>query len=208
MAGTKDSDRRYSARRFAVGALVCPACQRRMEEPAGRCPHCGFTGTDCLRLFPFAAPSLQEVVDPEGLLDKVGLAAVRGSVARLRRRFRQVHWSLCLVRLPAETNLRLFGFWLLNSARMPADNPEAPAWTVLLVMDFDNAAASVTTGYALEPFVADDAWLRALMAMSVPWRRGAYAEALCEFLHACGNELATGAWRAERLLLAQRGGGE
>lgn len=191
-----------------MGAMVCPACQRRMEEPEGRCPHCGFTGADCLAMFPFAAPALEDVVDAGNVLDKSELAAVRSRLARLRRRFRQVHWCLCLVCLPADVNLRLFGFWLLNSARPPEKDPGTPAWTVLLVVDTANQSASVTAGYAVEAFVADDSWMRALMAMVVSLRRGHHGQALCEFLETCGHELEAGALRARRLVGAAGGGGE
>lgn len=200
----KSGQERQLAGRFAPGAMVCPACRRRTEEPYYRCPHCGFTGSDCVGMFPFAAPALEELIDPRKVLDDRGRAAVARRIARLRRRFPQVRWSICLVGLPAEVNLRLFGFWLLNSARPPAADPEAPAWTVLLVADVANDAAGVTAGYAVEPYVADEGWRRALQAMAPAWRRGAHAPAVCEFLGGCGKELATGGWRAKRLLDARR----
>lgn len=158
-------------------------------------------------MFPFAAPALDDVVDPGNLLDRQAVSAVKGALGRLRRRFRQVRWCLCLVELPPEVNLRLFGFWLLNSARPEDDDPEGPAWTVLLVVDTAGQAAAVTAGYALESFVADDSWMRSVTAMSLSWRRGDPGRALCEFLAACEHELEGGAWRAMRLLGAAGGGG-
>lgn len=199
MASQPSHKRLFSARRFAVGAMVCPACRRRLEEAADRCPSCGFTGTDCLIRFPFAAPALAEIIDPAGVLDAAGRREVSVRLARLRRRCRQLRWCLCLVDLPEGTDLRLFGFWLLNAAQAPANDPEAAAWTVLLLLDTRGEAAAVSTGYAVEPFIADDAWMRALNGMVTPWRSGDMLAALCSFLTDAGNELAVAAARAARL---------
>ena len=85
MAALRDTTRKFSARRFAVGAMVCPACRHRLEEVADRCPRCGFTGADCVLRFPFAAPALDELIDAAGLLDAAGHKDLKTRIARLRR---------------------------------------------------------------------------------------------------------------------------
>ena len=76
----------------------------------------------------------------------------------------------------------------------------------LAAVDAATSAAAVSVGYAVEPFVGDDAWMRALEAMATSWRSGGHAQALSDFLDAAGNELATAAVRAGRLQSGTKGG--
>lgn len=201
MAQRYDMSRAISARQLAIGALICPACRRRLEDAAETCPHCGFTGQDTAEMFSFAAPKLAPVLDEAGAFGGSERRKIRRRIARLRRRFRQIHVSVCVVDLPAEFSLRLFGFWLLNAAPAEAGDAEAAnAWTVLLVIDVGRQAASVSCGYALETFISDDLWVRCLEMAGETWEDGNRGAAVIGFLNGIETELARAARRAERVL--------
>lgn len=196
-----DMSKAYSARRIAIGALSCPACRLRIEDMVQRCPHCGFSGADTLRMFPYGAPKLEPVLDVPGSFAPSDRRRIERRIKRLRRRLRQIHWCVCVVNLPREGSLRLCGFWLLNAAPVePGDGEAANAWTVLLLLDPGQQAVSVSCGYALEPFVSDDSWLRSLELMSEAWQRGARGEAVVDFLDGAEAELAQAARRVDRML--------
>jgi len=201
-----DMSKAISARRIAVGALICPACRRRMEAAAESCPSCGFTGQRTVEMFPYAAPKLDRVMDEVELLGESDRRRIRRGIGRLQRRFRQVHVSVCAVDLPAEVSLRLFGFWLLNAAPAEAGDGEAPnAWTVLLVIDAGRQTASVSCGYAVEAFVSDDSWLRCLELLAESWNQDDRSGAVLDFLKGAEKELVYAARRADRVL--RKGGG-
>lgn len=201
MAHLYDMSKAISARRLAVGALICPACRRRMDTAADSCPHCGFTGQKTVEMFPYAAPKLERVMDEAGLFSESERRRIRRRIGRLQRRFRQVHLSVCVVELPAEADLRLFGFWLLNAAPADAVDAEAPnAWTVLLLIDSGRQAASVSCGYAMEAFVSDDSWLRCLELFSESWKLDDKCGAVVDFLKGAEKELADAARRVQRVL--------
>ena len=201
MARCYDMSKAISARRIAGGALICPACRRRMEKPAESCPDCGFTGRQTVEMFPYAAPELEPMMDEAGLLGESERRRVLRRIGRLRRRFRQIQVSVCVVDLPEDVCPRLFGFWLLNAAPGDAVDGEAPnAWTVLLVIEVGREAASVSCGYAVEAFVSDDSWLRCLELLGESWQQGDRAGAVLDFLDGAEKELAEAARRVDRLL--------
>ncbi len=146
------------------------------------------------------------MIDACGLLRPADLCRIERRISRLRRRLRQVRWCVCVVDLPEEVDLRLFGFWMLNAAPAPpGDDEAANAWTVLLLINSGCQAMSVSCGYALEPFVSDDSWLLSLDSMSDAWKCGRHGEAVLGFLDAAEQQLALAARRVERSL--RKGGG-
>lgn len=181
--------------------MACPACRMRFDAPAERCPNCGFTGADTVAMFPYAARALEPVIDAAGILDAAGTERIRRRIRALSRRFRQLHWCVCTVRLPRSADPRLFAFWLLNSAPCGEVEGEAPnAWTVLLVVDAARGLASVGAGYAIEPFVGDDTWTRCLEPLAEAWSAAGAGHAVGAFLDAAERELVAAARRADRIM--------
>src|SRR5262249_36369669 len=116
MSGRPDETKRYSARRLAAGVIVCPACLVHMPAQADFCPSCRFTGGDTMKMFPLALPPLQPVLDAADLWSASERSKIERRIARTRRRFPQIHWSICSVDAGDIPNLRLFGFWMLNAS--------------------------------------------------------------------------------------------
>lgn len=207
MSDGPSQNRKYSARRIASGAMACPACRIRLDEPMDYCPACGFTGADTMRMFPLPLPPLQPVLDLAWLWNNSEISSIRARVRKLTKRFPQIRWAFCTVCLGEQEDPRTFGFWMLNASPMAADEHESHrAWTVLLLLDANSSRATVIPGYAVEPFVSDDQWMRALAAMKDAWSAGNHGRAVCDFLGAAGKLLKQGHYRVSALLKRKAAG--
>lgn len=156
--GQKERKKVYAAKRFARGAMVCPSCQYVLDESAEKCPKCGFSGQIAVEKFPFPAPPLTAVLDPNGYLSKEEAASVAKKVRKMEKRFPQLRFLNCLVPLGEDVDLREFGFWLFNAGQMK-EGEEAKTFAVLFLADPKEKTISVTTGYGLDPLVMDTEWV-------------------------------------------------
>ena len=171
----------HAAKRFARGAMTCPSCQYILEEGVPECPKCGFSGSIAVKKFPFPAPPLSAVVDPNAFLSEQEAAAITKKVGKLQARLPQVHFVNCLVPLGDEVNLREFGFWLLNAGQME-EGDAAKAFAVVFIIDPKNRAISVTVGYGLEPMVMDTEWVKICESYRDFFYRQKYSEGIELFL--------------------------
>lgn len=171
----------YAAKRFARGAMVCPSCQYVLEESAAKCPKCAFSGEVAVQKFPFPAPPLSAVIDPNQQLTKEETSIIVKKVQRFQKRLPQVRFLNCLVPLDGEINLREFGFWLFNAGEMK-EGENAKAFAVLLLIEPKSRSLAVTVGYGLEPFVMDTEWVRICEAGRDLFYRQKYREGIEVFL--------------------------
>lgn len=166
-------EREYSARRFAIGSISCPACKAKLERDAKWCPSCGFTGSKTLEMFGDDPPPLLPILDVADIWDEKDQRAIKAAVDRFNRRFPQIRWRICGVALGGEINLPLFGFWLLNASPLAEEETaDDRSWTVLLLVDADKRHACVTAGYRAEVWLSDDMWERLLAESKVLFRAG------------------------------------
>lgn len=147
----------YAAKRFARGAMACPACRYVLEAPAPKCPKCGYDGHVAVKKFPFEAPELTRVLDAGKLLTEEEEKVLLDRMGKVAKLLPQVRFFLCLVPLSEEVDLREFGFWLYNAARVP-EGDQAKEFGVLFLVDPKSKRMSVTVGYGLEPMVMDSEW--------------------------------------------------
>lgn len=145
-----------------------------LEEPEDTCEHCDFDLSQCTKAFPFAAPPLSLVIDPAKLLPEGIEKEIRKTYQKVRKRARQVELSFCFVRLQAGVSIEEFAFWLHNSA--PGAD-ESRAWHLLVVGDLTSGRLTLTTGYALEPFIKPEIWEAALQELAAciaddQWKEG------------------------------------
>ena len=175
--------------------MVCPHCQSKLEQPEDTCRHCDFDLSQCRKAFPFAAPPLALVIDPAKLLPEGIEKEIRQTYQKVRKRARQVELSFCFVRLQAGVSIEEFAFWLHNTA--PGAD-ESRAWHLLVVGDLTSGRLTLTTGYALEPFIKPEIWEAALQELAACIADGQWKEGLNGFLVDV-RVLLTGAWQtAER----------
>lgn len=183
-------------RRVAIRGCVCPSCAASIDASATRCPSCGFTGGDTIDLFSDEAPPLLPVLDAVGLWSKADVERIETAREKVRRRFPQIHWRVCLVDLPPDTRLPVFGFWLMNvSEKYVNESDDERAWTVLLLIDASSGRAAVVPGYAAEGCMDDADWRKILIAIKPLWRAGRSAEAVVRFFETASGFLEH-SWRA------------
>lgn len=184
------SNRKYSARVFSRAKLHCPHCQTSLSDPEERCGHCGFHLEKCRKIFPFAAPPLDLIIDPSNLLPEGIDKEIRKGYQKVRKRVPQVDISFCFVRLQAGVSIEDFGFWLHNTA---PNAEEQRAWQLLVVGDLTSGRLTLTTGYALEPFMKAELWEAALQEVAACIADEQWKEGLSGFL-TDARVLLTTAW--------------
>lgn len=161
--------------------MACPSCQYILEEPVAACPKCSFSGTIAVQKFPFPAPPLTTVVDPNELLTKAEVTSIQKKAQKIRVRLPQVRFVNCIVPLTDEVNLREFGFWLLNAGEIKGGQ-KAKDFAVLLLIDPKSQSLSVSVGYGLDPLVTDTAWVKICEDCRDLFFRQKYGEAIERFL--------------------------
>ena len=176
---TKSSHRQYSARVFTRAAMVCPHCRVKLAEPVEVCSRCDFDLTYCDKAFPFAAPPLSLVIDPTNLLPDGIERELRKAHQKVRKRAPQVDISFCFVRLQTGVAIEEFAFWLHNSA---PEADESRAWRLLVVGDLTSGRLTLTSGYALEPFIKSELWEAALQELAACIADEQWKEGLNRFL--------------------------
>jgi hypothetical protein len=165
-----------------VGVITCPACGGPLKHDSDWCPACGFTGAHSMDLFPEAPPPLMPILDAAGIFSGRDVRKIETARDKLRRRFPQFHWRVCTAVLPAEANLAVFGFWLLNVCPFHGkETAEDRAATVLLLIDGGTGKVAAVPGYAVEPVLSDESWKAVLAGMAGPWRAGRPVEAVILF---------------------------
>ena len=145
-------------------------------------------------MFPFEAPPLALIVDPSHILPP----GIEKHLARphraLRKRIPQVEICFCFVQLERGYSVEEFAFWLLNTA--PGAKKSRP-WNLLVTVDLVSEQLTLTSGYALEPFLIHEAWEASLQELAACLGDGQWSEGLAGFLRDCRGLLAS-ACRAAR----------
>ena len=141
---------------FDPPPVVCPGCHATLKDPVPACPHCAYNGWTCVEKFPWIPPTLERVMDVDRCLSIADRRVLDKAIDPIEQALPQVRIYVCLGRLHPDTDPREFGFWLFN-ASVPPDTEAAShrAWSVLLVIDRASCRASLTTGYGLDPFLAN-----------------------------------------------------
>ena len=170
--------------------MFCPDCSRELGEPAEVCPTCSFSLQKCEHSFPFGAPPLELVIDPSNLLPSGIAQGLDKAYRKLRRRIPQVDISFCFVWLQPGVSLESFAFWLHNTA---PDADSQRAWQLLVVGDRTSGRLTMTSGYALEPFLKRKLWEAALQELAACLSDEQWKEGLNGFLIDT-RDLLTAAW--------------
>lgn len=195
-----------SPRVWTQGVIYCPTCGGGLKVDSDWCPRCNFTGGDSVTLFSDSPPPLLPILDAVGILNEKDCSKIEAARKRIGRRFPQFQWRICIVVLPPETRLSLFGFWLLNMCPLDAkETREDRASTVLLLINAASGQVSAIPGYAVESYLSDDIWKLILSEMAEAWQLGKPCEAILRFFTAARSQLEN-AWKSygSRVSMGQR----
>lgn len=193
----------YSAKRFAITGVACPACRAKVERDAKWCGRCGFTGEKSLEMFGDDPPPLLPILDVADFWSDKEQRQISVSVKRFNKRFPQIRWRFCAVALPPEVSLPLFGFWMMNVCPLaPGETPEEREWTVVFLVDTNRGRASVTTGYRAEIWLSEEMWEKALAETEEPFAQGRRGLGIARFLDSATG-LFTVAWKRSRKKLSE-----
>lgn len=115
--------------------------------------------------FPCSPPPLDRYIDVESRLSNDDRARLDREIDRIESGMPQVRLYLCVVKLLPGTDVREYGFWMLN-ASVPRDEEEASCrpWSVLLILDTQSLSVSATPGYGVDPWLGDPQLRTALAA--------------------------------------------
>lgn len=182
-----------------MSAMTCPGCGVTVQDPVDQCPRCGYTGHQTVEKFPFPAPLMERFIDPTGFLTDNDRLKIRKALADLGKVFPQPRLCFSILELAPEVDPREFGFWMMNASPV-SDEEEAGLrpWTILMIIDDASGRVSVTSGYAIEPFL-DDERLTAVLRLDRQYLFARdYATGILKFIDGVEEVLKEGADRVER----------
>jgi uncharacterized membrane protein YgcG len=168
---------------FRPGKMLCPSCGAILPMVTDKCPRCQFTATRCLKKYPFQAPPLDRLIDPEERFQPRDRKKLNRAADQFERRFPQTRVHVCVTRLPPSADCREFGYWLLNVS--PTESPEDEqrrCFSLLLIIDRTSRSVSATVGYGIDPFIDDGALKKILSASKEDFQQGDYAQGVARFL--------------------------
>lgn len=163
------------------------------------CPHCGFGIAEMDARHGKDNVSLRRLADVAGLMKSRERSKVQAALDGFGRRFPQLFFAVYTGSGQGGGNVRQFGFWLLNRAAfedVPIDRPNEAG--ILLVIDPETKAASVTWGYLLDPFLTEEDTFLCLSRAHAYWLEGRFAEGTVRLVSQLGKILAKRAAQARR----------
>jgi hypothetical protein len=129
------------------------------------------------------AVRLRCLSDTAGVLKSADRERVEEAMERISRRFPQVFAAVHTGALGEVSNIRQFGFWLLNRAAfedLPVEKPNEGG--ILLTIDPASKAAGFVFGYLLDPFLDEMDTFECLSRAHAYWLEERYAEGIIKAL--------------------------
>lgn len=179
--------------------MKCPRCVQLIHRAAAVCPHCGFGMADADRMFGDSEVRLRSLTDAAGVFRRNERDRLEDTLERIGVEFPQVFVAVYTGSLGEVSNLRQFGFWLLNRGLfedVPAEKQNEAG--ILIVIDPDSKAAGMTFGYLLDPFLEEQDSFDCLSRAHAYWLEGRYAEGLLKCLGQLGKLLRKRSKQARR----------
>lgn len=163
--------------------MKCPRCVQLIHRAATACPHCGFEITEADDMFGHGEVKLRSLTDAAGLFRRDDRDRLEDDMEAFGMEFPQMFVAIYTGSLGEVSNLRQFGFWLLNRGvfeDVPVEKPNESG--VLIVIDPDSKAAGMSFGYMLDPFFEDNDSFDCLTRAHAHWLEGRYADGILRSL--------------------------
>ncbi len=179
--------------------MKCPRCVQKIHRAAASCPHCGFSIADADARFGDEEVRLRRLTDSAGIIRRDERAMVEDAMERISLRFPQIFVAVYTGSLGEISNIRQFGFWLLNRSAfedVPVEKPNEAG--ILLTIDPESKAAGIVFGYLLDAFVEESDTFECLSRAHAFWLEGRYAEGIVKALAQLEGILAKRSRQARR----------
>lgn len=179
--------------------MKCPRCVQRIHRAAASCPHCGFTLADADAAYGHEEVRIRCLTDCAGILRRGDRQRVEAAMEEITRRFPQIFVAIYTGSLGEVSNLRQFGFWLLNRSAfedVPVDKPNEAG--ILITIDPESKAAGMVFGYLLDPFLEESDTFDCLSRAHAYWLEERYADGLLRVLLHLDSILAKRSRQARR----------
>jgi len=163
--------------------MKCPRCVQVIHRGAGSCPHCGFSLVDADQRFGSEEVRIRRLEDSAGLMRSVERQRVEAAMDRFERSFPQLFFAVYTGLPEGRSDLRQFGFWLLNRAAFEdvgVDRPNERG--ILLSLDPDGKSAGMSWGYMLDAFLTEDDTFLCMSRAHAYWVEGRFAEGIVRVL--------------------------
>lgn len=179
--------------------MKCPRCVQRIHRAATSCPHCGFTLADADSRFGAGEVRLRCLTDSAGILKRGERQRVEAAMEKITRTFPQIFVAIYTGSLGEISNMRQFGFWLLNRSAfedVPLQKPNASG--ILITIDPESKAAGIVFGYLLDPYLNEADTFECLSRAHAYWLEGRYADGILKCLIHLGGILRKRSRQARR----------
>ena len=180
-------------------AFKCPRCVQTVHGNEDACIHCGYS-----LAVPDAAMGadpvlLDHVTDAARVLEAEAVTRIEKVLEQFECRFPQLFAAAYFGALPAQTNLRQFGFWLLNRAAVDTVDVSRPNENgLLVVVDTSGRSVAVVAGYFLECYLEEAAVTAALNEARPAFGKNDWAGAVECIMKSLTATLAEAAGKAAR----------
>ena len=145
---------------------------------ARECPHCAFSIANVDRIFGQDDVRLRTLTDAAGVLRRRERIALRGRLHQFQQNFPQLFFGIYFGSFRETPSLRQFGFWLLNRGAFEDVEVSRPnAGGILLSVDVGGKSAGLTSGYAVAPFLSQEATFGALSSAHPYFLEGQWLKA-------------------------------
>lgn len=178
--------------------MKCPRCVQKIHRGADTCPHCGFALGYVDSEFSHHDRVVKCLADRAGLMRRIERNRVQQAMDRFCARFPQLFFCVYSAAFPEASQLRTFGFWLLNRGVFEDVSNRANAAGILLVIDVERKAAGLSYGYLLEPYLDESDCFVCLSKAHSHWLEGKYDEGIIALLKTLTNILERTSRQARR----------
>ncbi len=159
--------------------MRCPYCKTETEPGTPACQRCGLELEKVTRLFGVVPRIVKGISDDACVLSDSAKRRIRTAANELSIRFPQTNFSVVTAKLPADTSLGVFAFWIFNEAGIARDLDRASNnYDILLTIDPSTGRANLMVGYGLESFVSEAQLAAIIEETRAFYERGEYAHGI------------------------------
>ena len=177
----------------------CPRCVQTVHELEDICTHCGFALAVPDGMMGADPVLLERVTDAARVLKPGEIPRILAGLDAFETRFPQLFAVVYFGALPAQTNLRQFGFWLLNRAAVNSADFSRPNENgILIVVDTSGRTVAVVAGYLVERYLEESAVMTALQESRSAFGRSDWPAAVESIIAHLATHLAHQARAAEK----------